>query len=43
MLDRVPAQLWPKIHEEVLAAIQQYVRGENIEFGASIVLASGSK
>jgi hypothetical protein len=33
----------PQVHEEVLAAIGQYVRGENIEFGASVVLASGSK
>lgn len=43
MLDRVPSVMWPKIHEEVLAAVAEYVRGESIEFGASIVLASGSK
>lgn len=43
MLDRVPKALWPKIDAEVHAAIGQYVRGENIEFGASIVLVSGSK
>ncbi|MFZ0770119.1 MAG: class I SAM-dependent methyltransferase [Candidatus Sulfotelmatobacter sp.] len=43
MLDRVPAGMWPQIHEEVHAAIGQYERGENIEFGASVVLASGSK
>jgi SAM-dependent methyltransferase len=43
MLDRVPPQVQPRIDEEVLAAIGQYVRGENIEFGASVVLASGSK
>jgi SAM-dependent methyltransferase len=42
MLDRVPANQWPQIHAEVIAAIMQYVRGENIEFGASVVLASGS-
>jgi 23S rRNA pseudoU1915 N3-methylase RlmH len=26
--------MWPQIHEKVQAAIGQYVRGENIEFGA---------
>jgi SAM-dependent methyltransferase len=43
MLDRVPAHSWPRIHEEVHAAIRRYVNGENIEFGATVVLASGSK
>lgn len=43
MLDRVPPDLWPRIHEEVRTAIGGYVSGENIEFTASIVLASGSK
>jgi len=43
MLDRVPAEMRPQVQEDVLAAIAQYVRGENIEFGASVVLASGSK
>ena len=43
MLDRVPADMWPRIHERVQAAIGQYVRGENIEFGARVVLASGIK
>ncbi len=43
MLDRVPAAMWPRINQEVLAAIQQYVRGEEIEFGVSVVLATGSK
>jgi SAM-dependent methyltransferase len=43
MLDRVPENLWPRIDAEVLAAIGRYVKGENIEFGASVVLASGSK
>ena len=43
MLDRVPEDMRPQVHKEVLAAIGQYVRGENIEFGASVVLASGSK
>lgn len=43
MLDRVPENMWPRIHAEVHAAVRHYVRGENIEFGATIVLASGSK
>ena len=43
MLDRVPESLWPQIHEEVHAAIGEYVQGENIAFGASVVLASGRK
>jgi SAM-dependent methyltransferase len=43
MLERVPPQLWPQIHAEVHAAIGKYVRGQNIEFGASIVLAAGQK
>jgi ubiquinone/menaquinone biosynthesis C-methylase UbiE len=43
MLDRVPAEIWPQIHEEVRTAIGQYVRGENIEFGVSVVLVSASK
>ena len=41
MLERVPAKLWPKIHEEVHAAIRRYSDGEKIDFGVSVVLASG--
>jgi SAM-dependent methyltransferase len=43
MLERVPEGMWPEIHKEVLAAIKQYVHGENIEFGALVVLVSGTK
>ncbi len=43
MLDRVPAGMWPQIHEEVRTAISKYIQGESIAFGASVVLASGSK
>lgn len=43
MLDRVPDAMWARIHEDVLAAIRNYVQGANIEFGASVVLASGIK
>jgi ubiquinone/menaquinone biosynthesis C-methylase UbiE len=43
MLDRVPPDTWPKVHAEVHSAIRKYLHGENIEFGASVVLASGKK
>jgi SAM-dependent methyltransferase len=43
MLDRVPTDMRKQVDEEVLRSIQQYVRGENIEFGVSVVLASGRK
>jgi ubiquinone/menaquinone biosynthesis C-methylase UbiE len=43
MLDRVPPEAWPQIHNEVHEAIGHYVRGSNIEFGATVVLASGRK
>jgi SAM-dependent methyltransferase len=43
MLERVPESVWPQIHRDVLAAIRNYVRGTNIEFGATVVLASGTK
>jgi SAM-dependent methyltransferase len=43
MLQRVREEDWPPLHEKVLAAIDRYRVGERIEFGASIVLASGVK
>ena len=43
MLDRVPADIWPRIHAEVHAAVGQYFDGEKVAFGASVVLASGAK
>lgn len=43
LLDRVPAEEWPGINAEVFAAIEKYVRGDRIEFGASVVIASGKK
>ncbi|MGB8985454.1 MAG: class I SAM-dependent methyltransferase [Candidatus Sulfotelmatobacter sp.] len=43
MLDRVPAGMRKQIDEEVLREIGRYVQGENINFGVSVVLASGSK
>ena len=43
MLDRVPENLWPRINSEVHAAIRKYYDGEQIAFGASVVLAAGQK
>ncbi len=43
MLERVPAEKWPQVHEDVHAAVRQYSDGEKIEFGATVVLASGKK
>jgi hypothetical protein len=43
MLDRVPAGMRKQIDEEVLREIGRYVQGENINFGVSVVLASGRK
>jgi SAM-dependent methyltransferase len=43
MLERVPAEQWPQIHDEVHAAVRQFSDGEKIAFGASVVLASGKK
>jgi hypothetical protein len=43
MLERVPAERWPEIHADVHAAVAQYSDGEKVAFGASVVLASGTK
>jgi SAM-dependent methyltransferase len=43
MLERVPRDRWPQIHADVHRAVAQYSDGENIAFGASVVLASGRK
>jgi SAM-dependent methyltransferase len=43
MLDRVPAEQWPKIHAEVHQAVRRYSDGEKIAFGVSVVMASGKK
>ncbi len=41
MLERVPAEQWPVIRAEAKAAIERYRVGDEIRFGADIVLASG--
>jgi len=43
MLDRVPADQWPRINADVQAAVQQYSDGATIAFGATVVFASGRK
>jgi hypothetical protein len=43
MLERVPAEQWPRIQAEVHAAVRQYSDGDKIAFGVSVVLASGKK
>jgi SAM-dependent methyltransferase len=41
MVDRVPAEKWPAIRNEVYQAINQYRVGDEIQFGAIVVLAAG--
>jgi ubiquinone/menaquinone biosynthesis C-methylase UbiE len=41
MLDRVPEEMWPGIRVEAKAAIERYQVGDEIRFGADVVLASG--
>ena len=41
MLERVPAEDWPVIRAEATAAIERYRVGDEIRFGADVVLASG--
>jgi len=41
MLERVPAEQWPVIRAEAKAAIERYRVGDEIRFGADVVLASG--
>jgi SAM-dependent methyltransferase len=41
MLERVPPEKWPTIRAEGKAAIERYRVGDEIRFGADVVLASG--
>jgi len=43
MLKRIPAEKRAQVDQEVVRAVQKYAKGENIEFGAVVVLASGAK
>ncbi|MFZ3264174.1 MAG: methyltransferase domain-containing protein [Terriglobales bacterium] len=40
MLERVPEEMWPTIRAEAVAAIERYRVGDEIRFGADVVLAS---
>jgi SAM-dependent methyltransferase len=41
MLERVPADQWPVIRAQAKAAIERYRVGDEIRFGADVILASG--
>jgi SAM-dependent methyltransferase len=41
MLERVPEEMWPAVRAEAKAAIERYRVGDEIRFGADVVLASG--
>jgi len=41
MLERVPAEEWPMIRGEAKAAMERYRVGDEIRFGADVVLTSG--
>lgn len=43
MLNRVTADQWPQVDAEVHRAVSKYFDGEQVAFGASVVLASGRK
>jgi SAM-dependent methyltransferase len=43
MLERVPSDQWPRINAEIFAEVQKYSDGNELKFGASVVLASGTK
>ena len=43
LLERVPAEKWAAINAEVHAALRKYVEGNTVNFGATLVFASGAK
>jgi ubiquinone/menaquinone biosynthesis C-methylase UbiE len=43
MLERIPEDMWPKLNAEVHTEVGKYFDGEMLAFGATVVLASGSK
>jgi ubiquinone/menaquinone biosynthesis C-methylase UbiE len=43
LLDRVPEAEWPRVNTEVHQAIRRYLDGEDVNFGARVVLASAEK
>jgi len=43
LIKRVPAEKWDQANREVLQAVRNYAEGDQIKFGAVVVLASGTK
>src|SRR5213080_624480 len=43
MFERVPPEKWDEINSEICRAISNYIVGDDIKFGAVVVLASGRK
>src|SRR5581483_1217343 len=43
LLDQVPADQWDEVNRKVHEAIRPYVKGEAVEFGVQVVMASGTK
>jgi len=43
MFERVPPEKWDEINSEVYRAISKYIVGDDIKFGAVVVLASAKK
>src|SRR5438477_3921009 len=43
MFERVPPERWDEINSQVYRAISMYIVGNDIKFGAVVVLASGRK
>jgi SAM-dependent methyltransferase len=43
LLEQVPGHKWDEINAEVHASLRKYVDGQSVQFGAVIVLASGTK
>jgi len=43
LLGRVPSDKWDEVNADVYAAMRKYCRGEAVDFGAVVVLASGKK
>lgn len=41
--DRVPTEMWPRIHADVHAAVEKSFNGNGVAFGATVGFASGIK
>jgi SAM-dependent methyltransferase len=43
LMERVPADQWDEISKEIYTALGKYVEGDQVNFGATLVFASGMK